>query len=163
MHRAGLDTNLRKNIAQNSHAVGQRQPASIVHIMTIHSAPPKGQLALTVIIIMAPLSGTWRRHCSLFFFSHNEASFFLFGEVPSMRCSQSLNQPSEKGFYPIKSTETWRVPHTRPSCVQEKGRVPMCSLGTKAGVNRRLWVCPSAFGSRGFEKHKGQRLNVPSN
>lgn len=59
MHRAGSDTNLLKNIAQNSHAVRQRQPASIVHIMTLHSGtPPKGQLALTVIIIMAPLSGT---------------------------------------------------------------------------------------------------------
>lgn len=52
---------------------------------------------------MGPLLGTRRRHCSLFFFSHNTASNFLFEEVASRRHSRSLHQQLGKVFASLEA------------------------------------------------------------
>lgn len=89
-----------------------RKPAPIVHIMIIHSGL-KRSTRPPCDFNYGAIVGTRRRHCSLFFLSHNANSNFLFDEVACRRRSRSLQQQSEKASAPLKA------PRCGGSCTQD--------------------------------------------
>lgn len=96
--------------------------------------------------------GTRRRHCSLFFFSHNANSNFLFDEVACRRRSRSLQQQSEKASAPLKA----------PRCRAWRRKEDfLCGSETMRGVSTVLCTCFLAFAvTEAQKKTKGQRLNA---
>lgn len=105
---------------------------------------------------MVPLLGIRRRHCSLFFFSHNTASNFLFEEVASRRCSRSLQQQLEKVFAHRcggSCTQNHLTQRRKEDVLYGSGTIWQSTPSFAPGSWLFLWLIL-------WQKAEGQRLNA---
>lgn len=135
------------SIAQTSHTITQRQPASIVHRMIFHSGlkrstcpscdfnygPIVRNMKTTLFppfssLTIRPVASCLRKWllCSALF----------------------LYQQSERVSAPLKALRCGGSRNTRPSCIQEKREISYVTLTQSRGQQEaRQFFCAPAFGS----------------